>query len=249
MRRGRGLFRSRAHGASFWEGLRRSRPSVSSRNLVYVLAAGQRHGPSHRGLLVAPNNKVMAFGFARDGLIDGSVEQRIVLARPERRAEIGRVLLAETHIKSAGAGDPHPIAGFAEIMGHRSDEAEPPAGLPHLHIAGGSARAIRDLVEGEMPLEPRADEREREILLDPVGADLAHRHGLDQSEIEAAPMRPAQNIFEFRLVHIAQSYGIDLDFETGARSEEHTSELQSQFHLVCRLLLEKKKQKRQQTIE
>src|SRR5689334_24196362 len=28
---------------------------------------------------------------------------------------------------------------------------------------------------------------------------------------------------------------------TRARSEEHTSELQSQFHLVCRLLLEKKK--------
>src|SRR5207244_11706217 len=29
----------------------------------------------------------------------------------------------------------------------------------------------------------------------------------------------------------------------GARSEEHTSELQSPDHLVCRLLLEKKKQK------
>src|SRR5689334_24659464 len=29
-----------------------------------------------------------------------------------------------------------------------------------------------------------------------------------------------------------------------ARSEEHTSELQSQFHLVCRLLLEKKKTQR-----
>src|SRR5689334_23929069 len=28
--------------------------------------------------------------------------------------------------------------------------------------------------------------------------------------------------------------------EQAARSEEHTSELQSQFHLVCRLLLEKK---------
>src|SRR5689334_24795415 len=27
------------------------------------------------------------------------------------------------------------------------------------------------------------------------------------------------------------------------RSEEHTSELQSQFHLVCRLLLEKKKKR------
>src|SRR5689334_23403033 len=30
---------------------------------------------------------------------------------------------------------------------------------------------------------------------------------------------------------------------TSWRSEEHTSELQSQFHLVCRLLLEKKKKK------
>src|SRR6267143_5796401 len=29
-----------------------------------------------------------------------------------------------------------------------------------------------------------------------------------------------------------------------ARSEEHTSELQSQFHLVCRLQLEKKKKKK-----
>src|SRR5690625_7053442 len=31
---------------------------------------------------------------------------------------------------------------------------------------------------------------------------------------------------------------------TGNRSEEHTSELQSRGHLVCRLLLEKKKHKR-----
>src|SRR5689334_24141801 len=34
---------------------------------------------------------------------------------------------------------------------------------------------------------------------------------------------------------VLKSNGIDV------RSEEHTSELQSQFHLVCRLLLEKKK--------
>src|SRR5215216_6931678 len=32
----------------------------------------------------------------------------------------------------------------------------------------------------------------------------------------------------------------------GARSEEHTSELQSPDHLVCRLLLEKKKKKKNQ---
>src|SRR5689334_23458887 len=32
------------------------------------------------------------------------------------------------------------------------------------------------------------------------------------------------------------------------RSEEHTSELQSQFHLVCRLLLEKKKKTQINTV-
>src|SRR5690554_7474946 len=34
---------------------------------------------------------------------------------------------------------------------------------------------------------------------------------------------------------------------SSARSEEHTSELQSRPHLVCRLLLEKKKQKKNKT--
>src|SRR5689334_23920618 len=37
------------------------------------------------------------------------------------------------------------------------------------------------------------------------------------------------------------SLGFVLAIWSGSRSEEHTSELQSQFHLVCRLLLEKKK--------
>src|SRR2546427_5436983 len=36
---------------------------------------------------------------------------------------------------------------------------------------------------------------------------------------------------------------VSLQFEVHARSEEHTSELQSQSNLVCRLLLEKKKKK------
>src|SRR5689334_24434579 len=35
--------------------------------------------------------------------------------------------------------------------------------------------------------------------------------------------------------------GVAAAVAAAARSEEHTSELQSQFHLVCRLLLEKKK--------
>src|SRR2546422_3783966 len=37
--------------------------------------------------------------------------------------------------------------------------------------------------------------------------------------------------------------GVTEPYRMFTRSEEHTSELQSRLHLVCRLLLEKKKQK------
>src|SRR2546427_9570512 len=40
---------------------------------------------------------------------------------------------------------------------------------------------------------------------------------------------------------------VDGEVGLGLRSEEHTSELQSQSNLVCRLLLEKKKKRKLQT--
>src|SRR5436853_3310645 len=55
-----------------------------------------------------------------------------------------------------------------------------------------------------------------------------------------------------KLKNPAAMFSAALDLRNGAtreeklpRSEEHTSELQSLRHLVCRLLLEKKKNKRQ----
>src|SRR2546422_4598058 len=45
----------------------------------------------------------------------------------------------------------------------------------------------------------------------------------------------------------SNGYGAVISHRSG-RSEEHTSELQSRLHLVCRLLLEKKKKQKQQTI-
>src|SRR5689334_24111532 len=44
-----------------------------------------------------------------------------------------------------------------------------------------------------------------------------------------------------RLADVGHGRGEALAKRGDVRSEEHTSELQSQFHLVCRLLLEKKK--------
>src|SRR5438309_965142 len=50
------------------------------------------------------------------------------------------------------------------------------------------------------------------------------------------------SITRSRRRNVSQEAVIGIVYADGsARSEEHTSELQSQFHLVCRLLLEKKK--------
>src|SRR2546429_4939458 len=40
---------------------------------------------------------------------------------------------------------------------------------------------------------------------------------------------------------LAEAHAVDVSESQRRRSEEHTSELQSRLHLVCRLLLEKKK--------
>src|SRR2546422_11675047 len=47
-------------------------------------------------------------------------------------------------------------------------------------------------------------------------------------------------VHDLALVHDVDAVG---HAERQRRSEEHTSELQSRLHLVCRLLLEKKKKK------
>src|SRR2546422_6316229 len=56
------------------------------------------------------------------------------------------------------------------------------------------------------------------------------------------PRRPGVDLRR-RQVHLRPALR-EVAREVGLRSEEHTSELQSRLHLVCRLLLEKKKRTR-----
>src|SRR5438552_12968163 len=51
----------------------------------------------------------------------------------------------------------------------------------------------------------------------------------------------AERVWEPGLASLLAEAGVDYTILDDQRSEEHTSELQSPDHLVCRLLLEKKK--------
>src|SRR3989441_13373198 len=86
-------------------------------------------------------------------------------------------------------------------------------------------------------------------LPDPMVVELAAQQA--EVHVKAAHLRGARHIvlklatgfYQNRARGLPSGDGLFLllDAETGARSEEHTSELQSLAYLVCRLLLEKKK--------
>src|SRR2546430_3821859 len=75
-----------------------------------------------------------------------------------------------------------------------------------------------------------------------AGEPVDHPEPLEQ--LEGQPQRQAHHPEEVATDPLDQRRALALD-RVGAglvqRSEEHTSELQSQSNLVCRLLLEKKK--------
>src|SRR5699024_11322930 len=59
--------------------------------------------------------------------------------------------------------------------------------------------------------------------------------------IESHEIKVARFGDNMRNVAVTEGDKIEAAIQFGWRSEEHTSELQSRFDLVCRLLLEKKK--------
>src|SRR5947208_8229517 len=70
-----------------------------------------------------------------------------------------------------------------------------------------------------------------------VGEAFRQRAGIDEDQRRAMLLGKLCEAVIDLVPHLVRHYGRQ------RRSEEHTSELQSPDHLVCRLLLEKKKQK------
>src|SRR5256886_10593979 len=79
---------------------------------------------------------------------------------------------------------------------------------------------------------------------DPIADMLTRIRNASRAEHEKVDI-PASRL-KVRVAEILKDEGFIKNFrllEDTKRSEEHTSELQSQSNLVCRLLLEKKKKK------
>ena len=110
------------------------------------------------------------------------------------------------------------LQDFAEVVGHRRDEAELAAGLGDADVAGRAAGVVVEVGQRELLGEPRAQQRQRHILVDAAFADVAHRHHLDQRQRHALAVRPLHQRGDFVLVQVLQRHRVDLDAQGPRRA-------------------------------
>src|SRR3989449_2626631 len=116
------------------------------------------------------------------------------------------------------------IAPRAPVGGREADGVEPPV-LHHLQIRVGAVQhAVHPPLENPVRVRPGGV-----LDVDLDAMPLAQRDD-GRGHVRLIPLPRIGAAARVQIVH-------------RPRSEEHTSELQSRLHLVCRLLLEKKKTK------
>src|SRR2546422_11686882 len=113
---------------------------------------------------------------------------------------------------------------------HAALQHEPEERAAFLDEACVDDEALRQQVEALLA----ANEEAGSFIESPAMEVEARGVAADQGSA-AAGMASGETISHYRIISPLGSGGM--------RSEEHTSELQSRLHLVCRLLLEKKKKK------
>src|SRR5262245_61708626 len=91
--------------------------SGEPRDLSSGLAAGHAHMARKRRALVPPiDHEIMSLGFARDCLINRSIQEFIVFRSPQRTTKVSGIILTQAHVERAGTGNTDTVARFTEIM-------------------------------------------------------------------------------------------------------------------------------------
>src|SRR5689334_14160037 len=152
------------------------------------------------------------------------------------------------------------------VSGGRAEAGQLTGVIAPRLVAGEQQPVLADATPFDLLHEParREPDRPAGVRVDLLaGLDPVEQPAADQLDVRAHPAAEVNKV-DLDVVSVAIDQGSDLvdvrgpaggrvhvhdqpmgpcGVEDLVRSEEHTSELQSQFHLVCRLLLEKKKKK------
>src|ERR1700691_2459320 len=102
------------------------------------------------------DDEIMTPGLPPDSRADRLPEWAVGGGEAKRLSQIDRIILAETHIERARAGDAHPIAAFAEIVRKRGDKSEAPSRFPNVVIARRAAGGVSRRNQGQRFLQAGA---------------------------------------------------------------------------------------------
>src|SRR5262245_39912907 len=109
-------------------------------------------------------------------------------------------------------------------------------------LARAQAKQKREQEQADKEAERKRKERKKAFEAIAKLPVLAH-----EARLAELAKRSGEDLDFLRDEFAAYYVPADMDTKPIERSEEHTSELQSLRHLVCRLLLEKKKKKQKET--
>ena len=164
------------------------------------------------------DHEVMALGLAADGFIKRSIDGGVVRFSPaDHGFQIGLVFLAQAHEQLPGRRQPHAVAAFAKVVRERRDEAQLQAKLLNMDIARRATGAVRQIGERVALRQIVAHARQRQILVHPVLADLAQRHGFDQRQIMATGSGELHQRFDFIGIFMGQCHGVEFHLQPGGR--------------------------------
>src|SRR5205809_2141646 len=138
---------------------------------------------------------------------------------------------------------PRPPTNIRQIVRTRDNSSRDSCHVKGTTLAAcGSARGFHAV--GGSHVEAPPSSRFGASMLAPTSPRLAcGRISTDRSHLTLQALQSRPAACAVAALHAPGSGGRRASEHADGRSEEHTSELQSRLHLVCRLLLEKKKKR------
>src|SRR2546425_12562571 len=200
---------------------------------------------------------MLTFG-TRRSLRDAPCDSELSRTPSDRsRSPAGRGSRSPRAVTDRGEREPRPAGDRERSLGVRLSSLSQGASrndrlVPKVNMALEAWRSVRS--RGDARVRPGVDGRDRAMGLrrhvppawsDP--AEIAHHHRFDWRRL----LRRTEPSMAMAPGATRTVFGYSEPRQAGChrlrhRSEEHTSELQSLAYLVCRLLLEKKKKKKNQ---
>src|SRR2546430_4363809 len=176
-----------------------------------------------------------------------AIHESLELAELADRLGYHRYWLAEHH-STPGLGGSSPEVLIGQVAARTSRIRVGAGGVMLQHASAlkvaETFRVLETLFPGRIDLgigrAPGADHLTT-LALEDRGGDVSSEWGTERRSAPAAFPRQVADVIGFLRASFPEGHRYGKVIAMPSRSEEHTSELQSQSNLVCRLLLEKKK--------